>query len=167
MKQVVGLVGPGAPTPAQFDMAKHIGAMIAKADCVLLTGGMGGIMQAASKGAHEAGGLVLGMSPGADARYVNNYVDIGIFTDMNHGRNYLNVLSSSAVIGIGVSSPGTLSEVAFALVLERPTLLLGVSGTGKTYLREVARNKKRLSFGEDISAVAPFLERSLGRTIET
>lgn len=166
MKQVVGLVGPGNPTSAECELASGVGTLVAKANCVLLTGGMGGIMQLASKSAQAAGGLVLGMSPGGDPRFLNDYVDVGIFTDMNHGRNYLNVLTARAVIGIGVSSPGTLSEVAYALVLERPTLLLGVSGVGKTYLRDVARNKKRLWFGEDLTDVPPFFARTLGRSVE-
>tara|TARA_B100000508_G_scaffold105538_1_gene83713 strand:- start:1573 stop:2109 length:537 start_codon:yes stop_codon:yes gene_type:complete len=110
--------------PQQLLDAEMIGAEIARRGYTLLTGGGSGIMEAASKGASEAGGLVVGISSRRDKFGMNPHVDIGIPTDMGSGRNYLNILASDMVIAIGNNnSAGTLSEIANALILQKPLMI--------------------------------------------
>jgi uncharacterized protein (TIGR00725 family) len=84
-------------------------------------------MEAAARGAHEAGGLVMGIMPGRNDRESppNPYVDVAVFTGMADGRNWINVCSSDAVIALD-GGYGTLSEVALAMKTGRPVVVLGL-----------------------------------------
>lgn len=120
-KTIIGIMGSGIPGGANDPLAYEIGALLAKAGYVVLTGGGEGIMRAASQGAAEAGGLVIGMLPsdGPDdtryaASYPNPYVHIPIYTGMGNARNVFNIKSSAVVIALPGGS-GTLSEIALAL----------------------------------------------------
>jgi hypothetical protein len=104
--------------------AERVGAAIAAAGAVLVCGGLGGVMEAASRGAARAGGVVVGVLPGADRADANRWVTIPIVTGMGEARNVLVVRSSEAVIAIG-GMYGTLSEIALALKLGRPVIGLG------------------------------------------
>ena len=101
MKTIIGVVGPGNATPDQLRWAEKIGAHVAEAGHVLLTGGMDGVMRSSSKGAKRAGGLVIGVSSGDSRTGLNSFVDIPILTGIGAARNYVNVLTSTAVIAIG------------------------------------------------------------------
>ena len=98
---------------------------------------MGGVMEASCRGAHEAGGLVAAISWGDDKTALNRYVDIPIMTGMKSGRNYLNILSSDVVIAISVNSSGTLSEVAFALQLKKPLIIVGGRKSMRGYISKI------------------------------
>jgi len=89
-------------------------------------------MEAASKGAHEAGGKVVGILPGSGTEEANPYVDIAIPTSMGDGRNLLVALSGQAVIAIS-GKLGTLSEIALALKNKRPVIGLGTWTLDKQY----------------------------------
>jgi hypothetical protein len=91
--------------------------MIAGNGSVLVCGGLGGVMEAACRGAQEAGGTTVGILPGTEEG--NPYLDIIIRTGLGHARNVLVVLSADAVIALG-GSYGTLSEIAIGLKLGRP-----------------------------------------------
>jgi len=91
---------------------------------VLLCGGRGGVMQAASRGAAEAGGIVVGILPGFRRRDANRWVTIPIVTGMDQARNVVLVRSCDAVIAVG-GMYGTLSEIAIALKIGRPVIGLG------------------------------------------
>jgi uncharacterized protein (TIGR00725 family) len=117
----------GGETAPERDVkwAHQLGALIAQQDWVLLTGGRkAGCMEAASKGAKENGGLVIGIVMTEDPNTANDYVDVVIAPGMGSARNNINVLSSNVVIGCGATSAGTLSELALALKAERPVVLL-------------------------------------------
>jgi uncharacterized protein (TIGR00725 family) len=88
---------------------------------VLICGGLGGVMEAAARGAREAGGLAVGILPGASHRDANTFVDITVVTDLGHARNALVVGSSHAVIALP-GEYGTLSEVALALKIGIPVV---------------------------------------------
>jgi uncharacterized protein (TIGR00725 family) len=90
---------------------------------VLVCGGLGGAMEAASKGASAAGGLVLGILPGTSASDANPFVHIPVVTGMGHARNVINVQTSHAIIAVS-GSYGTLSEMALALKAGRPVVAL-------------------------------------------
>lgn len=101
--------------------AERVGREIAKRGGILVCGGMGGVMESASRGCSEAGGTVIGIIPSASASDANPYVTIPVVTGMGEGRNIIVVRSSQAVIAIG-GSYGTLSEIALALRLNLPVI---------------------------------------------
>ena len=126
MKTVVGVMGSGHPiSEAERARAYHLGALIAGRGWVLLTGGSAaGVMDAASHGAAEAGGLVVGVLRSDDGAEASPHVDIAIRTGMGEARNVINVLSSDVVIALP-GGPGTLSEVALALKSDKTVIALG------------------------------------------
>ncbi len=132
MRTVVGVMGSGSDRDAALlDTAYRLGAAIAGAGWVLLTGGRStGVMDAASRGAAEAGGLVIGILPDEDDRRASAHLDIAIRTGMGDARNVVNVLSSDVVIAVE-GGAGTLSEIALALNAGRTVVALGSDpGTG-------------------------------------
>jgi uncharacterized protein (TIGR00725 family) len=108
-------------------MAEEVGMEIAKAGAILVTGGRGGVMEAACKGARRGGGLTVGILPETSLDQVNPYVDIAITTGIGYARNYINVCSSDGVISIS-GAGGTLSEIGYAIALKK--LLVLMRGTG-------------------------------------
>lgn len=138
---LIGVIGPGeTATASEVSTAYALGKAIAEQDWTLLTGGRAaGVMAAASQGAHAAKGLVVGILPGENTEQMSASVDIPIVTGMGQGRNVINVLSSRVVIACG-SGPGTLSEIALALKLGRPLILLQGSSELLASLPALARS---------------------------
>lgn len=143
MKKIIGVMGAGheLATKEDLEWAYEIGKIIGATEAVLLCGGMSGTMEACAKGAQEAGGLTVGIGPTREKQEMNRYIDIPLLTGMHAGRNYMNVLSSDILIFVGIKSPGTLSELAFAIQLEKPMLMVQYTDTLKTYLEELASKK--------------------------
>lgn len=125
-KIIIGVMGPGEnATNETTSNAYRIGELIAQQGWVLLTGGRNtGVMEAASLGAKDAGGLTIGILPDRDAARMSEAVDLAIITDLGNARNNINVLSSEVVIACGLGL-GTVSEVALALKNRKPVILLG------------------------------------------
>ncbi|MDD1683914.1 MAG: TIGR00725 family protein [Methanoregula sp.] len=113
----IAVIGAVDADPQETETADAVGALVAKHGAVLVCGGLGGVMEAACRGAKEAGGTTVGILPGTEGG--NPYLDIIIRTGLGHARNILVVLSADAVIAVG-GSYGTLSEIAFALRTGRP-----------------------------------------------
>jgi uncharacterized protein (TIGR00725 family) len=113
----IAVIGHAQATTDEYKAACAAGLAIAGNGAVLVCGGLGGVMEAACKGAKEAGGTTVGILPGTDGG--NPYLDITIRTGLGHARNILVVLSADAVIAVG-GSHGTLSEIAIALKTGRP-----------------------------------------------
>ena len=113
----IAVIGRAQATPGEQEAAYAAGRAIAGNSTVLVCGGLGGVMEAACRGAQEAGGTAVGILPGTEDG--NPYLDIIIRTGLGHARNVLVVLSADAVIAIG-GSRGTLSEIAIALKTGRP-----------------------------------------------
>jgi len=125
-KKIIGVFGPGnvSEPDAEWQAALSVGQQLARRGYVVLTGGLGGIMTAASKGAKEAGGTTVGILPGTrQTGPANMYVDIPVYTGMGEARNAINVKSCGAAIAIG-GEYGTLSEIALALKAGCPIILL-------------------------------------------
>ena len=120
----IGVIGSGRAHPQWDDWAYSVGRGIAQAGAVLVCGGLSGVMTAASRGAREAGGTVLGILPGTAPGEANPDITIPIPTGLGEGRNLLVVHSSDALIAIG-GGAGTLSEIGFSLKLHKPLVLLG------------------------------------------
>ena len=104
-------------------IAYQTGSEIAKAGHVLVTGGLGGVMEATSHGAHDSNGLTVGIIPQADASMANEYCDIVIPTGMGLTRDFINALSADGIIIIGGGS-GTLSEICAAYMHKKPMVAI-------------------------------------------
>ena len=125
MRTVVGVMGGALASDAVLADARETGRLIARSGWVLLTGGRDcGVMAEASRGAADAGGLVIGILPGDSAEGVAPHVDVAIPTGMGDARNAINVLASHVVIALP-GGAGTASEIALALKCGRPVVLLG------------------------------------------
>ncbi len=121
-------------TPKHEKIAYEVGAEIAKSDSVLITGGLGGVMKAASHGAHDANGLTVGIIPQDDATMANEFCDIVIPTGMGLTRDFLNALSADGVIIVGGGS-GTLSEVCAAYMYKKPMVAIrNIGGSVEPYI---------------------------------
>ncbi|GAC1354362.1 MAG: hypothetical protein NVSMB42_11980 [Herpetosiphon sp.] len=140
MHTVIGVMGPGeGASPEICRLAYDLGAAIATSGWTLLNGGRNvGTMDAAARGAHDHGGLTIGILPDSTRERASYYIDIPVLTGMGDGRNYLNVLSSQVVIALP-GGAGTLSEIALALKIGRPVILLGFIDDEllQTYLERV------------------------------
>lgn len=112
----VAVVGPGGDdVPLELlAVAQAVGAELARRGAVLVSGGLGGVMQAACRGARSAGGTTLGILPGHDRSEANAYVDVAVATGMGELRNGLVVRSADALVAVA-GGFGTLSEIALAL----------------------------------------------------
>ena len=120
----VAVVGPGDASPEEESTAEEVGRQLAAAGAIVLTGGHGGVMAAASRGATEAGGLTVGILPGDDRNRANEWVDVAIPTGLGELRNGLIVRAADVLIAVG-GAYGTLSEVALALKTGVPVVALG------------------------------------------
>ncbi len=125
MKQVV-VIG-SSDDATHSDEARAIGKFIARNGWALITGGRGGIMEAASRGAADAGGLVIGILPGESPDEANPYCTAVIPTGMGFARNAVNVLSADVIVAIAGRS-GTLSELAFARIYGKPVICCAFAG---------------------------------------
>jgi uncharacterized protein (TIGR00725 family) len=121
------VIGDTDAAPDQLHLAEAVGALIAQLGMTLITGGRGGVMEAAARGAAGAGGTTVGIVPSADPADANAWCQIAIPTGMGHARNALTALAGDVVIVIG-GAAGTLSEIAFAWMSGRPIVVLAGSG---------------------------------------
>ena len=110
-------------TPEHEKIAYEVGAEIAKSNSVLITGGLGGVMNAASHGAHDSNGLTVGIIPQNDPTMANEFCDIVIPSGMGLARDFLNALSADGIIIVGGGS-GTLSEVCAAYMYKKPMVAI-------------------------------------------
>jgi hypothetical protein len=110
----IAVIGGAHASTVDATRAQHVGRLIAEAGAVLVCGGLGGVMEAACRGARQAGGTTVGILPGADRGEANGSVEIAVATGMGEARNVIVVGSADAVIAVG-GEFGTLSEMALAL----------------------------------------------------
>lgn len=120
----VAVAGAGDATAEQERLAEEVGALLAARGAVVVTGGLGGVMAAACRGAAGAGGTALGLLPGAERAAANPWVTVAVPTGMGELRNGLVVRSADAVIAVG-GEYGTLSEIALALKAGRRVVGIG------------------------------------------
>jgi hypothetical protein len=113
-KKFIAVIGGSEPSAEEARMAEKVGRELAKRDAILVCGGLGGVMEAACRGAQSEGGLTIGILPGESRQAANPYIQIPIVTGMSYARNVVVVKSAQAVIAIG-GSYGTLSEISHAL----------------------------------------------------
>jgi uncharacterized protein (TIGR00725 family) len=120
----VAVVGPGDASPQELQSAEDVGAGLAARGAVVVTGGLGGVMEAACRGARSRRGRTVGILPGEDRTAANGWVEIAIATGLGELRNGLVVRAADGVVAVG-GGHGTLSEIALALKLGRPVVGLG------------------------------------------
>ena len=125
MNRQISVIGSGtcAQDSELAGLAEEVGRRLAGAGAVLVCGGRGGVMEAASRGSAEAGGTVIGIVPGESLAEANPHCTYVIATGIGHARNLAVVASGEAVIAIG-GAWGTLSEIGFARRLERTVVTL-------------------------------------------
>ena len=124
MARVIGVIGAGESDDSVSETAREVGRLLAEAGCILITGGLGGVMAAASEGAAGAGGLVVGIVPGADPASANPHVALAVATGMGDARNAIIANTADAFVAVS-GSYGTLSEIAFALGRGKRVVSLG------------------------------------------
>lgn len=117
----VAVSGGGDAGEAACRLAEEVGRELARRGAVVVTGGLGGAMAAACRGAKSEGGTTLGILPSHDRADANEWVDVAVPTGMGEGRNALVVRAADAVIAVA-GEFGTLSEIALALRLGKPVI---------------------------------------------
>lgn len=122
-KQPIALIGPGDGDSRLCDAAFAISQRLARCGLAIVCGGRGGVMEAASRGASEAGGTVIGLLPEDDDHAANPYLTVAIPTGMGEMRNALIARSSLCLVAVG-GGMGTISEMAFGLKLGKPVFCL-------------------------------------------
>ena len=120
----IAVVGAGTADEALAATAAEVGRRVAEAGAVVVCGGLGGVMEAAARGAADAGGTVIGIVPSAQPADANPYCTHVVAAATGIARNLAIVASADAVIAIG-GAWGTLSEIAHARQLRRPVIALG------------------------------------------
>jgi uncharacterized protein (TIGR00725 family) len=120
----IAVIGPGDAAAEELDVAEELGAAIAAAGAGLVCGGLGGVMEAACRGARSRGGVTLGLLPGVDRGDANGWVLIAVPTGLGEARNALVVRAADAVVAVG-GGWGTLSEIALALKAGLPVVGMG------------------------------------------
>jgi len=122
-RRYVAVCGASEATPSQLEAAREVGKLLARAGAVVINGGFGGVMGAASEGAAVEGGTVVGILPDSDRAEANTHLTIAIATGLGQARNAVLVTAADSVIAIG-QGWGTLSEIALAQRLGRPVFAL-------------------------------------------
>jgi len=122
-RRYVAVCGASEATPSQLEAAREVGKLLARSGAVVINGGFGGVMGAATEGAASEGGTVLGILPDTDRGGANPHLTLAIATGLGQARNTVIVTAADSVIAIG-SGWGTLSEIALARRLDRPVFAL-------------------------------------------
>lgn len=125
----IAVVGPGRADQDQVREAERAGHALAAGGAIVVCGGLGGVMEAACRGAKAAGGTTVGILPGAERSAANAWVDIAVPTGLGEARNALVVRAADAVLAVG-GEFGTLSEIALALKTGKPVIGVGTWSLG-------------------------------------
>jgi uncharacterized protein (TIGR00725 family) len=152
-KKLIAVIGGSAPTSKEAKLAEKVGQELVKSGAILICGGMGGVMEAACRGARAEGGLTIGILPGENRKLANPYVEIPIATGIGYARNAAVVKSAQAVIAVG-GSYGTLTEIGYALQTCLPVIGLNTW----TISRNGRQDKSIIPAGSPAEAVRLALE---------
>ncbi len=119
----VGVIGASRCDERIYEIAMRVGELLAERGCVVVNGGLGGVMEASAKGAKLKGGLTVGIIPSGSKEDANPYIDVVVATNMGHARNVIIAHSCDALIAIG-GEYGTISEMAIALKLGKKVVAI-------------------------------------------
>jgi uncharacterized protein (TIGR00725 family) len=123
-QKLISVIGAGSPDVQARRWAYDVGRLVADRGFGVVCGGLSGVMEAACKGCFDAGGLTVGILPGADADQANPWVRVAIPTGLGQARNVIVVMAGCGAIAVA-GGPGTLSEIGHAMKMGRPLVGLG------------------------------------------
>ncbi|WP_029895151.1 TIGR00725 family protein [Desulfohalovibrio reitneri] len=123
-ERYIAVIGDGSHAPHAEQTAKKLGQMLADAGFTLVSGGLKGVMSAASEGARERGGHTVGLLPGLDREDANEFIEVPVVTGLGHMRNFLVVANADLVIAVE-GGWGTLSELALAKKIGKTVIAIG------------------------------------------
>jgi len=121
MKPIIAVIGGSTCTTVEAAVAEETGRLLAQRGAILVCGGLGGVMEAAARGAQTNGGTTVGILPGDDPAAANAHIAIPLATGLGEMRNFLIVRTAHALIAIG-GGVGTLSEIALAQRIGKPVV---------------------------------------------
>jgi uncharacterized protein (TIGR00725 family) len=153
----IAVVGPGRASEAELAAAETVGAEVAAAGAVLVCGGLGGVMEAACRGARSRRGMTVGLLPGLDRTDANGWVEVAIPTGLGEARNALVVRAADVVIAIG-GAWGTLSEIGLALKTGRRVIGLDtfeISQGGRAVEGIIAADSPEAAVAQALTRRAP------------
>lgn len=155
-------------TDAAREIAYNVGKEIARAGAVLICGGLGGVMEAACKGAQENGGTAIGIIPQDDFSYANKYCDVVICTGIGFARDFVVASSSDGIIAVG-GGVGTLIELGAGYMIKKPIAAVSGSGGvadayGGKYLDE--RNRVPIMMAKTPAAAVKAVMEAAGKGIK-
>src|SRR6478609_349427 len=163
VKFIVGVMGPGEnATPDQNRIAYQLGSAIAEQGWITLTGGRSfGVMDAALRGAAENDGMTIGILPTENAKGSSKYALIKIVTGLGGARNQINIMSSHALVILGMSA-GTATEVAMALKADKKVILLNQDEATVSFFKKIGSYKvmEATTVEEAISKIKEYLSVS-------
>jgi uncharacterized protein (TIGR00725 family) len=142
----IAVIGGSRAGRQALDTALEVGRLIARSGAIVVCGGLGGVMEAASRGAREEGGLVIGILPGASGADANPWVDVPVATGLGYTRNSLVVMNADAVIAVD-GEYGTLSEIAYGLIHGKKVVGLGTWDVMGVVAAATAEEAVRLAIG--------------------
>ena len=123
-KITISVIGGHEISHEVEELSHKIGKIIAKVGAILVCGGLSGVMEAASRGAKEAGGTTIGILPGKEKEDANPYIDIALPSSFGYARNAMVACSADIIVALP-GSYGTSSEISYGMVYKRPIIDLG------------------------------------------
>ncbi len=138
----IGVIGGSKPDAKSRQIAFKVGQLIAEKGAILICGGLSGVMEEASRGAKQAGGMTIGILPGNSPQDANPHIDVAIATGLGYGRNSLVAMNSDVIIAIN-GQFGTLTEIAYGSIYGKKIIGLGtwdIEGVIKAESAEEAVN---------------------------
>jgi hypothetical protein len=118
---IIAVIGSGQCESSIYQLAFEVGEEVAKKGAILVCGGLGGVMEAAAKGASLAGGLTVGILPGPSCNSANPYIKIPVATDMGQARNVIIAHTADGLVAVS-GGAGTLSEIGHGLKIGKPVV---------------------------------------------
>ena len=118
---IIGVIGASEAKETELQAAFEVGKLIGAMNVAIVCGGMGGVMQEASRGCSQAGGTVIGLLPTGNKEDANPFITYAIPTNLGHSRNMVIAHSADILVAIGTGY-GTLSEIAISLKLGKTVL---------------------------------------------
>ena len=159
---VIGYGEAHCPSDA-YKTARVVGAEVARQGAVLVTGGLGGVMRAASEGARNEGGLVVGIVPQSEKEYANPFCDVVIATGIGHARDFITAYSADAVIVVG-GGVGTMVEASAAYLQRIPIVSIRGSGGTADKIADSYLDDRRLVKVEGETSPVKAVERAIRST---
>lgn len=118
---IIGVIGAGHCDSSIYELAVEVGEEIGRRGAVLVCGGLGGVMEAAARGASSVGGITVGILPGPSTHAANAHIKIPVATDMGQARNVIIAHSADGLVAVA-GGAGTLSEIGHALKIGKPVV---------------------------------------------